>query len=62
MQGQQYFVEVKHGAERDGNLRRTERSTVTATCGVQLKDMKRSMDLMFMLDLKAIYISYIYHI
>ena len=32
-------------------LRRTERSTVSAMCGVQLKDIKRSTDLMFMLGL-----------
>ena len=31
-----------------GILRRTERFTVRAMCGVQLKDRKRSMDLMFM--------------
>ena len=31
---------------------RTERSMVRAMCGVQLKDRKRSMDLMFMLCLK----------
>ena len=30
----------------------TERSMVRAMCGVQLKDRKRSMDLMFMLGLK----------
>ena len=34
-----------------GILRRTERSMVRAMCGVQLKDRKRSMDLMFMLGL-----------
>ena len=33
-------------------LRRTERSMVRARCGVQLKDRKRSTDLMFMLGLK----------
>ena len=33
-------------------LRRTERSMVRAMCGVQLKDRKRSADLMFMLGLK----------
>ena len=33
-------------------LRRTERSMVRAMCGVQLKDRKRSTDLMFMLSLK----------
>ena len=32
-------------------LRRTERSMVRAMCGVQLKDRKRSMDLVFMLGL-----------
>ena len=32
-----------------GILRRTERSTVRVMCGVQLKDRKRSTDLMFML-------------
>ena len=35
-------------------LRRTERSTVRAMCRVQLKDRKRSTDLMFMLGLKVI--------
>ena len=35
-----------------GILRRTERSTVRAMCGVQLKDRQRSTDLMFMLALK----------
>ena len=35
-----------------GILQRTERSTVRAMCGVQLKDRKRSTDLMFMLVLK----------
>ena len=35
-----------------GILRRTERSTVIAMCGVQLKDRKRSMDLIFLLGLK----------
>ena len=34
-----------------GILQRTERSMVRALCGVQLKDRKRSMDLMFMLGL-----------
>ena len=37
-----------------GILHRTERSMVTAMCGVQLKDRKRSMDLMFMLGLNEI--------
>ena len=38
--------------ERDmGILRRTERSMVRAMYGVQLKDRKRSTDLMLMLDL-----------
>ena len=32
-------------------LRWAERSTVRAMCGVQLKDRKRSMDLMLMLGL-----------
>ena len=32
-----------------GNLRRTERSMVRAMCEVQLKDRKKSTDLMFML-------------
>ena len=32
-------------------LRRTEKSMVRAMCGVQLKDRKRSTDLMFMLGL-----------
>ena len=32
-----------------GILRRTERSMVRAMCGVQFKDRKRSMDLIFML-------------
>ena len=35
-----------------GILRGTEISTVKAMCGVQLKDRKRSTDLMFMLSLK----------
>ena len=35
-----------------GIKRRTERSMVSAMCGVQLKDRKRSTDLMFMLGLK----------
>ena len=35
-----------------GIVRRTERSMVTAMCGLQLKDRKRSTNLMFMLDLK----------
>ena len=35
--------------ERDENFSRTERSTVRAMCGVQLKDRKGSTDLMFML-------------
>ena len=34
-----------------GILQRTERSMVRAMCGVQLKDRKRSTDLMFMLGL-----------
>ena len=34
-----------------GTLRRTESSMVRAMCGVQLKDRKRSIDLMFMLGL-----------
>ena len=33
-------------------LHRTERSMMRAMCGVQFKDRKRSMDLMFMLCLK----------
>ena len=35
-----------------GILHRTERSMVRAMCGVQLKDRKRSTDLMFMLGSK----------
>ena len=35
-----------------GILRRTERSMLRAMCRVQLKDRKKSTDLMFMLDLK----------
>ena len=35
-----------------GILQRTERSMVRAMCGVQLKDRKRSTDLIFMLGLK----------
>ena len=35
-----------------GILQRTERSMVRAMCRVQLKDRKRSTDLMFMLGLK----------
>ena len=35
-----------------GILQRTEISMVIAMCGVQLKDRKRSTDLMFMLGLK----------
>ena len=35
-----------------GILRRTERSIVRAMCGVQLKDRKRSTDLMSMQGLK----------
>ena len=34
-----------------GILRRTERSMVRAMCGVQIKDIKRYMDLVFMLGL-----------
>ena len=34
-----------------GILRRTERSMVRAMCGVQLKDRKRSTDLVFMFGL-----------
>ena len=34
-------------------LQRTERSMVRAMCGVQLKDRKRSMDLMFMFSLNV---------
>ena len=33
-------------------LQRMERSMVRAMCGVQLKDRKRSTDMMFMLDLR----------
>ena len=33
-------------------LRRTERSMVRSMCGVQLNDIKRSTDLMFMLGLR----------
>ena len=33
-------------------LQRSDRSMVRAMCGVQLKDIKRSTDLMFMLGLK----------
>ena len=47
---------ILHGSEalclkesEIGILRRTERSTVRAMCGVQLKDRKRSTYLMFML-------------
>ena len=36
-----------------GILRRTERSMLRAMCGVQLKDRKRSTDLMFMLGLNG---------
>ena len=36
-------------------LRRTERSMVRAMCGVQLKDRKRSTDLMFMLGFEGNY-------
>ena len=32
-------------------MRRTERSMVIAMCGVQLKDRKRSAELVFMLSL-----------
>ena len=35
-----------------GILQRTERSMVRAMCGVQLKDRKGSIDLVFMLGLK----------
>ena len=38
--------------KRDGSLQRTARSVVRPMCGVQLKDRKRSTDLMFMLGLK----------
>ena len=38
--------------KRDGNLPRTERSMVRAMCGVQLKDRKRSTDLMLLFGLK----------
>ena len=34
-----------------GILRRTDRSMVRAMCGIQLKDIRRSTDLMFMLVL-----------
>ena len=34
-----------------GILRRTERSMVTAMCGLQFKDTKRSTDMKFMVDL-----------
>ena len=34
-----------------GILQRTERGIVRAMCGVQLKDRKRSIDLMFLLGL-----------
>ena len=37
--------------KRNGILRTTETSMVKAMCGVQLKDRKRCMDLMFMLGL-----------
>ena len=37
-----------------GILRRTERSMVSATCGVQLIDRKRSTDFMSMLCLREI--------
>ena len=37
--------------KQNGILRRTERSMVRAMCGLQLKDRKRSMDLMLMLGL-----------
>ena len=37
---------------RMGILRMTEGSMVRAMCGVQLKDRKRSRDLLFMLGLK----------
>ena len=50
---------ILHGSEawcltesEVGILQRIERSMVKAMCGVQLKDRKRSMDLMFMLGLK----------
>ena len=49
---------ILHGSEtwcikqrEMGILRRTERSMVRAMCGVQFKDRKRSMALMFMLGL-----------
>ena len=47
-------MEAKHDVENEnemGILRRTERSIVRVMCGVQLKDRKRSMNLMFMLGL-----------
>ena len=37
-----------------GILQRTERSMVSAMCGVQLTDRRRSTDLMFMLGLSEI--------
>ena len=37
--------------ESETEIFRTEGSMVRAMCGVQLKDRKRSMDLMFMFDL-----------
>ena len=44
-----YGIEVLFQKENEMEiLRRTERSTVRAMCGVQLKDRKRSTDLMFM--------------
>ena len=44
-------MEVKHGAREMGILQRMESSMMRAMCVVQLKDCKRSTDLMFMLGL-----------
>ena len=47
-----YGSETRHQKESEMViLRRTKRSMVRAMCGVQLKDRKRSTDLMFMLGL-----------
>ena len=48
MYDQQYCMEVMNGESEMEILRRTERSMVRVMCGVQLKDRKRSTDLMFM--------------
>ena len=52
-------MEVKYGARKiDGNFTKVRKEK--AMCGVQPKDRKQSMDLMFMLSMRKLYISWLW--